>query len=67
MDSVPDFAAIAEAYGHVGVAYFISDELESGLEKTLAMKDRLVFVDISVDDTEHVYPMQIKAVWITCG
>lgn len=24
------------------------------------MKDRLVFVDISVDETEHVYPMQIR-------
>ncbi|MGF1755461.1 acetolactate synthase 3 large subunit [Vibrio makurazakiensis] len=60
MDSVPDFAAIAEAYGHVGMRISSPDELESGLEKALAMKDRLVFVDISVDDTEHVYPMQIK-------
>jgi acetolactate synthase-1/2/3 large subunit len=60
MDSVPDFAAIAEAYGHVGMRISSPDELESGLEKALAMKDSLVFVDISVDDTEHVYPMQIK-------
>jgi acetolactate synthase-1/2/3 large subunit len=59
-DIVPDFAAIAEAYGHVGMRISSPDELESGLEKALAMKDRLVFVDISVDDTEHVYPMQIK-------
>ncbi len=60
MSSVPDFAAIAEAYGHVGIRIESPDELESGLKKALDMKDRLVFVDINVDDTEHVYPMQIK-------
>ncbi|MFW7525125.1 acetolactate synthase 3 large subunit [Vibrio ostreicida] len=60
MDSVPDFAAIAEAYGHVGMRISSPDELEAGLKSALEMKDRLVFVDISVDDTEHVYPMQIK-------
>jgi acetolactate synthase-1/2/3 large subunit len=60
MDSVPDFAAIAEAYGHVGVRISNPSELESGLKKALEMKDRLVFVDINVDETEHVYPMQIK-------
>ncbi len=60
MSSVPDFAAIAEAYGHVGIRISSPDELESGLQKALDMKDRLVFVDISVDETEHVYPMQIK-------
>ncbi|MDR9825094.1 acetolactate synthase 3 large subunit [Vibrio sp. FNV 38] len=60
MDSVPDFAAIAEAYGHVGIRISSPDELESGLQKALDMKDRLVFVDINVDETEHVYPMHIK-------
>lgn len=60
MDSVPDFAAIAEAYGHVGIRISNPEELESGLQKALDMKDRLVFVDINVDETEHVYPMQIK-------
>ncbi|MDN3681618.1 acetolactate synthase 3 large subunit [Vibrio tapetis subsp. quintayensis] len=60
MDSVPDFAAIAEAYGHVGIRISDPSELESGLKKALDMKDRLVFVDINVDETEHVYPMQIK-------
>ncbi|MGR5362123.1 acetolactate synthase 3 large subunit [Vibrio mediterranei] len=60
MDSVPDFAAIAEAYGHVGIRISNPSELESGLKKALEMKDRLVFVDINVDETEHVYPMQIK-------
>ena len=60
MSSVPDFAAIAEAYGHVGIRIDTPDELESGLQRALEMKDRLVFVDINVDETEHVYPMQIK-------
>ncbi len=60
MSSVPDFAAIAEAYGHVGIRINTPDELEAGLQKALDMKDRLVFVDINVDETEHVYPMQIK-------
>ncbi|CAH1586829.1 acetolactate synthase 3 large subunit [Vibrio rotiferianus] len=60
MSSVPDFAAIAEAYGHVGIRIETPDQLEAGLQKALDMKDRLVFVDINVDETEHVYPMQIK-------
>ena len=60
MSSVPDFAAIAEAYGHVGIRIETVEQLESGLKQALEMKDRLVFVDINVDETEHVYPMQIK-------
>ncbi|HCE5246579.1 TPA: acetolactate synthase 3 large subunit [Vibrio parahaemolyticus] len=60
MSSVPDFGAIAEAYGHVGIRIETPDQLEEGLQKALDMKDRLVFVDINVDETEHVYPMQIK-------
>ncbi|HCH3679614.1 TPA: acetolactate synthase 3 large subunit [Vibrio parahaemolyticus] len=60
MSSVPDFAAIAEAYGHVGIRIETPGQLEEGLQKALDMKDRLVFVDINVDETEHVYPMQIK-------
>jgi acetolactate synthase-1/2/3 large subunit len=60
MSSVPDFAAIAEAYGHVGIRISKPEELESELKRALDMKDRLVFVDINVDETEHVYPMQIK-------
>ncbi|WED26332.1 acetolactate synthase 3 large subunit [Vibrio sp. DW001] len=60
MDSVPDFAAIAEAYGHVGIRISSPDELESELKRALDMKDKLVFVDITIDETEHVYPMHIK-------
>ncbi|PVZ88886.1 acetolactate synthase 3 large subunit [Serratia sp. S1B] len=60
MDSLPDFVKLAEAYGHVGIAIRTPDELESKLAQALAEKQRLVFVDITVDETEHVYPMQIR-------
>ncbi|MGL5286055.1 acetolactate synthase, large subunit [Aeromonas sp. RU39B] len=60
MESLPDFVKLAEAYGHVGIAVSDPAELESAMEKAFAIKDRLVFMDISVDPDEHVYPMQIK-------
>ncbi|HIE4238761.1 TPA: acetolactate synthase 3 large subunit [Serratia marcescens] len=60
MDSLPDFVRLAEAYGHVGIAIRTPDELESKLALALAEKERLVFVDVTVDETEHVYPMQIR-------
>lgn len=60
MDSLPDFVKLAEAYEHVGIRIEKMSELESGLEYAMSLKDRLVFVDIVIDETEHVYPMQIK-------
>lgn len=30
------------------------------MEEAFAMKNRLVFLDIQVDASEHVYPMQIR-------
>ena len=60
MDSLPDFVKLAEAYEHVGIKIEKMSELESGLEYAMSLKDRMVFVDIVVDETEHVYPMQIK-------
>lgn len=59
MNSLPDFVKLAEAYGHVGIQINSPDELEAKLEQAFAIKDKLVFVDILVDETEHVYPMQI--------
>ncbi|MGH1485077.1 MAG: acetolactate synthase 3 large subunit [Cellvibrionaceae bacterium] len=58
-DSLPDFVKLAEAYGHVGMKVTKREELESKLEECFAMKDRVVFMDIYVDPSEHVYPMQI--------
>ncbi|TNG91242.1 acetolactate synthase 3 large subunit [Pasteurellaceae bacterium USgator11] len=59
MNSLPDFVKLAEAYGHVGIQINTPDELESKLQHAFSIKDKLVFVDILVDETEHVYPMQI--------
>jgi len=59
-DSVPDFVKLAEAYGHVGIRVEKPDELEGALERCFAMKDRLVVMDIAVDELEHVYPMLVK-------
>lgn len=60
MDSLPDFVKLAEAYGHVGIKVTSPDQLESAMEKTFSMKDRLVLLDIEVEQHEHVYPMQKK-------
>ena len=60
MESLPDFIKIAEAYGHVGIQIDTLDELDEKLTQAFNIKNRLVFVDIMVDEKEHVYPMQIK-------
>ncbi len=60
MESLPDFIKIAEAYGHVGIQIDTLDELDEKLKQAFAIKNRLVFVDVMVDEKEHVYPMQIK-------
>ena len=60
MNSLPDFVKLAESYGHVGIKIATSDELESKLQEAFSIKNKLVFVDINVDESEHVYPMQIR-------
>ena len=72
MDSVPDFVKLAEAYGHVGMYVSYKDDMDEAIEKALAMKDRLVLVDIEVLESEHVYPMHIKGgavddIWLAKG
>ncbi len=58
-ESLPDFVKLMDAYGHVGMKVTRYEDLEAAMEKCFAMKDRVVFMDIYVDTTEHVYPMQI--------
>jgi len=58
-DSLPDFIKLMDAYGHVGIKVTRYEDLEAAMEQCFAMKDRVVFMDIYVDSTEHVYPMQI--------
>lgn len=60
MDSLPDFVKLAEAYGHVGIKVDDPAKLEEAMAYAFSLKDRLVFMDIVVDQDEHVYPMQIK-------
>lgn len=60
MGSLPDFVKLVEAYGHVGMKITDPAQLESKMREAMAMTDKLVFLDIYVDPSEHVYPMQIK-------
>lgn len=62
MKSLPDFVRLAESYGHIGISidkvYQLEEKLIHAL--TLLSKGNLVFVDIKIDEKEHVYPMQIS-------
>tara|TARA_A100000171_G_C2140135_1_gene154537 strand:+ start:11252 stop:12976 length:1725 start_codon:yes stop_codon:yes gene_type:complete len=59
-ESLPDFVKLMEAYGHVGIRIDKLSELDEKMAEAFAIKDKLVFIDVSVDATEHVYPMAIK-------
>ncbi len=59
-DSLPDFVKLAEAYGHVGIKITERSQLIPQLQRAFELKDQLVFVDVSVDPNEHVYPMHIR-------
>jgi acetolactate synthase-1/2/3 large subunit len=72
MDSLPDFVKLVEAYGHVGMKITDPSQLESKMAEAMAMKDRLVYMDVYVDPKEHVYPMQIaqqsmRDMWLRKG
>ncbi|MCD1278919.1 acetolactate synthase 3 large subunit [Psychrobacter sp. CCUG 69069] len=72
MNSLPDFVKLAESYGHVGVKITDPATMEAQLAEAMAIKDRLVFIDVYVDRNEHVYPMQIagqtmRDMWLTKG
>ena len=57
MAALPDFVKLAESFGHVGFQVQEPEQLRPTLEQALAMRDRLVFVDVLTDPTENVYPM----------
>ncbi len=57
MDSLPDFAKLAEAYGHVGLTIDKPGDVEGALREAFKRKTDLVFLDFKVDQTENVYPM----------
>jgi acetolactate synthase-1/2/3 large subunit len=57
MESLPDFVALAEAYGHVGMRIEKPGDVEGAIKEALKLKDRLVFMDFIIDPEENVYPM----------
>lgn len=59
-DSLPDFVKLVEAYGHVGMKVTRFDDLEEKMRECFSLTDRVVFMDIYVDRSEHVYPMQVQ-------
>ena len=56
-NSLPDFVALTESYGHVGMKVTKFEDLESSMKECISLKDKLVFLDVDVDPNEHVYPM----------
>lgn len=72
MESLPDFVKLAESYGHVGIQITDPDKMEEQLAAAMAIKDKLVFIDVLIDRDEHVYPMQIagqtmRDMWLSKG
>jgi len=61
-DSLPDFVALAESFGHVGLRIEAPGDLHDAMAEVFseANRNRLVFLDVVVDPNEHVYPMAIK-------
>ena len=59
LDSLPDFAALAESFGHVGMKIESPGDVDGALREAFAMKDRLVFMDFITDPAENVYPMMM--------
>ncbi|MFV0663933.1 acetolactate synthase 3 catalytic subunit [Denitromonas sp.] len=57
MDSLPDFAKLAESYGHIGIRVDRPADVEGALREAFSRKKDLVFLDFQIDQTENVYPM----------
>ncbi|CAL4320888.1 biosynthetic-type acetolactate synthase large subunit [Buchnera aphidicola] len=62
MQALPNFVKLSESYGHVGIAINHPSELEEKIETAFKKlnQGKLVFLDVLISDSEHVYPMQIK-------
>lgn len=57
MDALPNFAKLAEAYGHVGMVVERPQDVEAALREARDIKDKCVFLDVRTDPTENVWPM----------
>ena len=60
MDAIPNFASLAESFGHIGMVIDNPKNLEKDLTEAINNKNRLVFVDVITDQTENVYPMIVS-------
>lgn len=56
MDALPDFVALAEAFGITGLRVSKPEELEGAIE-TMINTPGAVFLEVKVDKSENVYPM----------
>ena len=54
---VPDFAAVAEAYGAKGIRVENKKDVSSAIKEALKHKDGPVVLDFIVEKEENVYPM----------
>lgn len=54
---VPDFPALAEAMGCVGMRVTHPSEIDVTIEKALAIDDRPVLIEVVVDPDEMCFPM----------
>ncbi len=61
-NALPDFVALAQSFGHAGMRVDSIDQLDDAMAEVFSDKyrNKLVFLDVSVDPDEHVYPMAIK-------
>lgn len=58
VEALPDLVKMAESYGHIGIRVTDPAELEAAMEKAFVEhKDRLVFMDIEIDQEVNVFPM----------
>jgi acetolactate synthase-1/2/3 large subunit len=57
MDALPDFAALARAYGHVGFRIEKPGDVEPVLREAMSLRNRTVFMDFVTDPLENVWPM----------
>jgi len=60
MESLPDFVALAKAYGHTGMLIENPQEVENALmeaRRIVREERKCVFLDFRTDPTENVFPM----------
>jgi acetolactate synthase-1/2/3 large subunit len=55
--TVPNYKALAEAYGCVGITVKEPKDVRPALEEARRINDRTVLIDFHHDPREHVYPM----------